>query len=108
MVFTVQVLFVCLGSPAGYVSARIYKMIGGELWKTNVLLSAFFFPGLMFGIFFPLNLVLRGEGSSAAVPFTTLLALLAMWFGISVPLTFLGAYLGFKKKVLCYFLVVVT
>ena len=34
---------------------------------------------LMFGIFFPLNLVLRGEGSSAAVPFTTLLALLAMW-----------------------------
>lgn len=92
------VLFVCLGSPAGYVSARIYKMIGGELWKTNVLLSAFFFPGLMFGIFFLLNLVLWGEGSSAAVPFTTLLALLSMWFGISVPLTFLGAYLGFKKK----------
>lgn len=92
------VLFVCLGSPAGYVSARIYKMIGGELWKTNVLLSAFFFPGLMFGIFFLLNLVLWAEGSSAAVPFTTLLALLAMWFGISVPLTFLGAYLGFKKK----------
>lgn len=92
------VLFVCLGSPAGYVSARMYKMIGGELWKTNVLLSAFFFPGLMFGIFFLLNLVLWAEGSSAAVPFTTLLALLAMWFGISVPLTFLGAYLGFKKK----------
>ncbi|XP_058942377.2 transmembrane 9 superfamily member 2-like [Pocillopora verrucosa] len=92
------VLFVCLGSPAGYVSARIYKMVGGELWKTNVLLSAFFFPGLMFGIFFLLNLVLWSEGSSAAVPFTTLLALLAMWFGISVPLTFLGAYLGFKKK----------
>ncbi|XP_020632629.1 transmembrane 9 superfamily member 2-like isoform X1 [Orbicella faveolata] len=92
------VLFVCLGSPAGYVSARIYKMVGGELWKTNVLLSAFFFPGLMFGIFFLLNLVLWAEGSSAAVPFTTLLALLTMWFGISVPLTFLGAYLGFKKK----------
>ncbi|KAM7425351.1 transmembrane 9 superfamily member 2 [Porites harrisoni] len=92
------VWFVCLGSPAGYVSARIYKMIGGKLWKTNVLLSAFFFPGLMLGVFFPLNLVLWAEGSSAAVPCTTLRDLLALWFGISVPLTFLGAYLGFKKK----------
>ena len=37
------------------------------------------FHRLMFGIFFLLNLVLWGEGSSAAVPFTTLLALLSMW-----------------------------
>ncbi|CAH3168813.1 unnamed protein product [Pocillopora meandrina] len=92
------VLFVCLGSPAGYVSARIYKMVGGDLWKTNTLLSAFLFPGLIFGIFFLLNCVLWSEGSSAAVPFTTLFTLLAMLFGISAPLTFLGAYLGFKKK----------
>ncbi|EDO38363.1 predicted protein [Nematostella vectensis] len=92
------VLFVCLGSPAGYVSARLYKMFGGERWKTNVILSSFFVPGFVFGIFFLLNLVLWAEGSSAAIPFTTLLALLALWFCISVPLTFLGAYLGFKKK----------
>lgn len=39
------------------------------------------------------------KGSSAAIPFTTLLALLALWFGISVPLTFVGAYFGFKKRV---------
>ncbi|XP_031555526.1 transmembrane 9 superfamily member 2-like [Actinia tenebrosa] len=91
------VLFVCLGSPGGYVSARIYKMFGGERWKSNVILSSFLVPGVVFSIFFLLNLVLWVEGSSAAVPFTTLLALLALWFGISVPLTFLGAYLGFKK-----------
>lgn len=54
---------------------------------------------LVFGIFFILNLVLWVEGSSAAIPFTTLLALLALWFGISVPLTFVGAYFGFKKRV---------
>ncbi|XP_066024730.1 transmembrane 9 superfamily member 2 [Pocillopora verrucosa] len=92
------VLFVCLGSPAGYVSARIYKMVGGDLWKANTLLSAFLFPGLIFGIFFLLNCVLWSEGSSAAVPFITLFTLLAMLFGISAPLTFLGVYLGFKKK----------
>ena len=39
----------------------------------------------MFGIFFLLNLVLWAEGSSAAVPFTTLLALLAMWYVFCAP-----------------------
>jgi len=92
------VLYVCLGTPAGYVSARIYKSFGGEKWKSNVLFSAFLVPGIVFGIFFLLNLILWSKGSSAAVPFTTLLAILALWFGISVPLTFVGAYFGFKKR----------
>jgi transmembrane 9 superfamily protein 2/4 len=92
-----MVLYVCLGTPAGYVSARIYKMFGGEKWKSNVLLSAFLCPGIIFGVFFVLNLLLWAMGSSAAVPFGTLVALLALWFGISVPLTFVGAYFGFKK-----------
>jgi len=93
-----MVLYVCLGTPAGYVSARIYKMFGGEKWKSNVLLSAFLCPGIVFGIFFLLNLVLWVMGSSAAIPFGTLVALLALWFCISVPLTFVGAYFGFKKQ----------
>ncbi|CAI9736525.1 transmembrane 9 superfamily member 2-like [Octopus vulgaris] len=93
-----MVLYVCLGTPAGFISARIYKMFGGEKWKSNVLLTAFLCPGIVFSMFFLLNLILWGNGSSAAIPFTTLLALLALWFGISVPLTFIGAYFGFKKR----------
>jgi len=54
---------------------------------------------IVFGVFFVLNLILWINGSSAAVPFSTLVALLALWFGISVPLTFVGAYFGFKKLV---------
>lgn len=54
-----------------------------------------------------MNLILWVEGSSAAIPFGTLVAILALWFGISVPLTFVGAYFGFKKAVSyaswCYF-----
>jgi hypothetical protein len=41
--------------------------------------------------------VLWYYGSSAAIPFFTLVALLALWFGVSVPLTFVGAYFGFRK-----------
>jgi len=54
---------------------------------------------VVFGVFFILNLVLWAKGSSAAIPFSTLIALLALWFGISVPLVFVGAYFGYKKRV---------
>ncbi|XP_061482570.1 transmembrane 9 superfamily member 2 isoform X2 [Rhineura floridana] len=92
------VLWVLLGTPAGYVAARFYKSFGGEKWKTNVLLTAFLCPGIVFGDFFIMNLILWGERSSAAIPFGTLVAVLALWFCISVPLTFIGAYFGFKKN----------
>lgn len=45
-----------------------------------------------------MNLVLWYKGSSAAVPFLTLVELLALWFLVSVPLTFVGAFLGFRKR----------
>lgn len=91
------VLFVFLGFVAGFMASRMYKMWGGEQWKANVILTAFFCPGILFVIFFVLNLVLWYNESSAAVPFGTLVAIVALWFCISVPLTFFGAYLGFKK-----------
>ncbi|XP_043927164.1 transmembrane 9 superfamily member 2 [Protopterus annectens] len=92
------VLWVLLGTPAGYIAARFYKSFGGEKWKTNVLMTAFLCPGIVFADFFVMNLILWGEGSSAAIPFGTLVAILALWFCISVPLTFIGAYFGFKKN----------
>nr|XP_048718322.1 LOW QUALITY PROTEIN: transmembrane 9 superfamily member 2-like [Caretta caretta] len=55
-------------------------------------------PGIVFADFFIMNLILWVKGSSAAIPFGTPVAILAMWFGISVPLTFIGAYFGFKEK----------
>ncbi|RWS01640.1 hypothetical protein B4U79_02365 [Dinothrombium tinctorium] len=94
------VMFVCLGTPAGFVSARLYKSFGGYKWKLNVLFTALLCPGVVFVIFFVLNLLLWAKGSSAAIPFSTLIALLAMWFGVSLPLTFVGAYFGFKKRTL--------
>lgn len=58
-----------------------------------------YFFRVVFADFFVMNLILWGEGSSAAMPFGTLVAILALWFCISVPLTFIGAYFGFKKSV---------
>jgi len=91
------VLFVVMGIFAGYFAARAYKLFKGQDWKKNMLLTAFLFPGSVFAIFLFLNFVLAYEKSSGAVPFVTLVALIALWFGISVPLVFFGSYFGFKK-----------
>jgi transmembrane 9 superfamily protein 2/4 len=50
-----------------------------------------------FTVFFVLNLFVWGQKSSGAVPFTTLLALLTLWLGISAPLVYLGSFFAFKK-----------
>jgi transmembrane 9 superfamily protein 2/4 len=90
-------LFVFFGMIAGYVSTRMYKMFGLTDWKRNTVTTALFFPGVTFSTFFVLNLFVWGQKSSGAVPFTTLLALLTLWLGISAPLVYLGSFFAFKK-----------
>ncbi|KAK1275849.1 hypothetical protein QJS04_geneDACA003845 [Acorus gramineus] len=90
-------LWVFMGLFAGYSSARLYRMFKGTEWKKITLMTSFMFPGIVFVIFFILNALIWGEKSSGAVPFTTMFALVLLWFGISVPLVFVGGYVGFKK-----------
>ncbi|KAF8406891.1 hypothetical protein HHK36_006012 [Tetracentron sinense] len=90
-------LWVFMGLFGGYSSARLYKMFNGMDWKKNTLKTAFMFPSILFAIFFVLNALIWGEKSSGAVPFGTMFALVFLWFSISVPLVYVGSYLGFKK-----------
>ncbi|XP_065849339.1 transmembrane 9 superfamily member 8 [Euphorbia lathyris] len=90
-------LWVFMGLFAGYASARLYKMFKGTEWKRIALRTAVMFPGIVSSIFFVLNTLIWGQKSSGAVPFGTMFALVFLWFGISVPLVFVGSYIGFKK-----------
>jgi len=96
---TLMLLFTVMGVLGGYTASRFCKIFDGDegRWKTTTFLQAFLFPGLFFVIFFLLNLCIWGEQSSGAVPFTTMFALLVLWFGVSVPLVFFGAYTGFRR-----------
>jgi transmembrane 9 superfamily protein 2/4 len=91
-------LFVFMGVPAGYSSAFLHKSLKGTDWKKNIVLTSCLFPGIVFMVFFTLNFFVWGEKSSGAVPFGTMFALLVLWFGISVPLVFLGSYFGYRRK----------
>jgi len=97
---TMMLLFTLMGVFAGYVAGRMIKLFDGDAsrWKSISLLTAFLYPGLFFLVFFLLNLFIWGEKSSGAVPFTTMFALLVLWFGVSVPLVLLGSHAGFRKE----------
>lgn len=90
-------VWVFMGIFAGYSSTRLYKMFKGSEWKRIALRTATLFPAIVSVIFFILNALIWGQKSSGAVPFGTMFALVFLWFGISVPLVFVGSYIGFKK-----------
>jgi transmembrane 9 superfamily protein 2/4 len=92
-------LFMFLGIAAGYFSARTYKAFNGAHWQRCTLGTALAYPGLIAAMLFGLNLVIWAEGSSSAIPFGSMLAVMSLWFCISVPLTFLGAFYGYKQDV---------
>lgn len=87
-----------MGMFAGFYSGRIYKTLRGHLWKSTAFLTALLFPTLILGIGFILNFFLWGKNSSAAIPFTSMLAIFALWFGVSLPLIFIGFFFGYRKK----------
>uniref|UniRef100_A0A671QAL7 Transmembrane 9 superfamily member n=1 Tax=Sinocyclocheilus anshuiensis TaxID=1608454 RepID=A0A671QAL7_9TELE len=88
-------LFILFG---GYFAGRLYRTLKGHRWKKGAFCTATLYPAVVFSICFVLNCFIWGEHSSGAVPFTTMLALLCMWFGISMPLVYLGYYFGFRKQ----------
>merc|ERR1712232_1136149 len=90
-------LYVMMGGIAGYVTARLYKTFKGKSWQRATTLTALGFPGVCFTFFFLMDLLAITQGSTDAVPFTTMVVLLVLWFGISTPLVFFGAYFGYKQ-----------
>ncbi|ORC85154.1 putative endosomal integral membrane protein [Trypanosoma theileri] len=93
----VLVCFAFLGLYAGYTSARLLKLWNATKWK-YVFATGTIIPGLAFGTFFIINLLVWSQSSSGAVPFFSLTVIMGMWFFINIPLVFLGAILGFKRS----------
>ena len=97
LLMAVLLIYVMMGVVAGYVTARLYKTFNGKSWQRATICTALGFPGIAFAIFFLLDIMALINGSTYAVPFTTILVLLVLWLGISTPLVFFGAYLGYKQ-----------
>lgn len=51
----------------------------------------------MFALVFVLNLFVWAQASSTAIPFGTLIGLLALWLLIQVPLVYIGSWYGYER-----------
>ncbi|EGE07051.1 transmembrane 9 superfamily protein member 4 [Trichophyton equinum CBS 127.97] len=89
-------LFIFAGIFSGYCSARLYRTLGGMNWRKNAFITALLFPGLVFSLVFVLNLFVWAQASSTALPFGTLVGLLALWLLIQVPLVYAGSWYGYE------------
>jgi len=101
-----------MGLFAGYYSARIYKMFKGRYWLRCILLTAIAYPLIILISFLFVNMFLAFEESSGAVinlfllinhykiKFSKFFMIVSLWFGISVPLVFLGSFVGFKREII--------
>lgn len=94
--------YVLTSFVAGFCAATLYKLFKGLEWQKCTLHTSLYFPGFCFVIFFVLDVILWFAGSTGAIPFLSLATILFLWFLISVPLVFLGAYLGFKRDSMEY------
>ncbi|KAH8867700.1 Transmembrane 9 superfamily member 4 [Schistosoma japonicum] len=91
-------IYVFMGLFAGYFAGRLYKTLRGPFWKSTAVATGLLFPGIVLVFGLVINTFIWYKGSSAAIPFTTLLALLSLWLGISLPLIYIGFFFGYRKR----------
>lgn len=91
-------LYTLFGIIGGFVSTYTYRCLGGEdRIRQTIFFTPVALPIMVFGTFFLLNFFLWIKGSSGAVPFTTMLVIVGIWFIISVPLSILGSILALRR-----------
>mmetsp|Transcript_29073 Transcript_29073/g.56622 ORF Transcript_29073/g.56622 Transcript_29073/m.56622 type:complete len:584 (-) Transcript_29073:286-2037(-) len=92
-----SMLLVCYAITSfasGYTGGSFYKRYGGKFWKNQMALSAVLLPGTTLSIVVVLNMVAIMYESQAAISLNALLAVIAIWLFICVPLLFIGTLFG--------------
>ncbi|GBF98960.1 hypothetical protein Rsub_12606 [Raphidocelis subcapitata] len=95
-------LYVLMSSVAGVVAVALWGQMkrSYEDWSSVTLRVALFYPGVVMAIFTLLNAAIKHTGSTGAVPVGVYFAIVAMWFLVSVPLTFIGGKLATRLPII--------
>jgi len=87
-------LFAMTAGIAGFVASRTYKMLGGEVWAWNIILTGSLFAVPLFVVALFCNTVAISNESSQALPFLTIVKVFLLWALVSLPLTVCGGIAG--------------
>ncbi|KAL4592346.1 hypothetical protein LXL04_005337 [Taraxacum kok-saghyz] len=97
--------YLLLGFIAGFVAVWLRRTLeagNNRSWFSISSKVSCFFPGISFSILTFLNSLLWASQSTGAIPFTTFIILILLWFCISVPLTLIGGLLATRTRFLKY------
>ncbi|XP_063769723.1 transmembrane 9 superfamily member 1 [Pseudophryne corroboree] len=83
---------------SGYVSSNFYRQMGGDRWVWNIVLTTSLFSAPFFLTWSVVNSVHWANGSTQALPATTILLLLTVWLLVGFPLTVIGGIFGKNRS----------
>ncbi|XP_039267932.2 transmembrane 9 superfamily member 1-like [Styela clava] len=87
-------LYIVSSFIAGYVSASYYRKMHGVKWTRNIILSAFLFTAPTMSIWFIINTIHWANSTTLALPYTTVLIIIALWCIFGFSLNLFGGILG--------------
>ena len=88
------ILYALTAGVAGYASSRLFRAVGGDAWAGNCAFVMLLFCGPLLVTFSILNSIAWGYGSTAALPFGTIVIICLLWIVVTAPLTVAGAMMG--------------
>jgi len=88
------ILYSICGVVGGLVAGRVFKQLKGKNWVWNTILTSSTFPVPLGLVFMFVNTIAATADSTAALPFTTILIVIAILTFVHLPLTVVGAILG--------------
>lgn len=94
------ILFIFTLFISSYILGYLYRFWGGDNWKANMALTPLVVPGFIFACIIGLNFFLVAAHLSGAIPFGTMVAIVCIWFVISIPLLVVGLIMQLKRPLL--------
>lgn len=89
-----MLFFLLQSFVAGFVSAKLYRQMGGKNWVWNTMTVSMVFPAPLFLVFCVVNSIAWYYSSTAGLPFLTVTAISLMWLIVSFPMTIIGSIIG--------------
>eukprot|EP00798_Chlamydomonas_sp_ICE-L_P015250 gene15250-21332_t len=93
--------YVCTAALGGFATVYSWGLMerGYNSWIHPCFSVALFFPSIVISIFTILNIAIHKTGSTGAIPIGLGVGIIAIWFLISIPLTFAGGYLALRMPI---------
>lgn len=92
-------LYALTSCIAGYTSSSYYRKLQGSNWVANIVLTSGLFTTPFFIIWSVINSVHWANGSTQALPASTVILVGCIWILVGFPLTVIGGILGKNTSV---------